>query len=273
MHHDRGSFTIRASALLGAHAVEAHSAYSFPRHAHDEYGMGLIVSGAQRSWSGRGRVEAARDDMITCNPGEVHDGAPIGEARAWKMLYLSPALVAACAADIREGRGSSFEFELPVMRDRTLVRMFEAAYRALTMRGRDAAYAEERLLLLLARVRAREQSAAPALPAALARAKARIDDDPLSPLTLSELAREADVSRYRLVRGFAGALGVTPHAYLLQRRVGVARRMIALGTPLATAAADCGFADQSHFTRVYARLYGHPPGQFARAMNAARRLR
>ena len=266
MHHDRGSFAIRATALPGVHVVEALSSYTFPRHAHDEYGVGLIVSGAQRSWSGRGQVQAGRGDMITCNPGEVHDGAPIGGARAWRMLYLAPQLVADCAADIREGRGSDFEFDRPVVAERVPARLFAAAYPALTAPGAGTLQAEEQLMLLLARIAAHERSAAFALSAALARARARIDEDPLTPITLTELAREAGMSRYRLVRGFAQALGVTPHAYIVQRRLVAARRMIAAGAPLATVATDCGFADQSHLTRAFARLYGHTPGQFARAL-------
>ena len=269
MHHDRGSFTIRRAALAGVHAVEAHSSYAFPRHTHDEYGLGLIVSGAQRSWSGRGRVEAGCGDMITCNPGEVHDGSPIGDARVWKMLYLAPAIVADFTRDIREDRGCEFEFDRPVLAQAP-VRLFHAAYQSLTASRTSAGMAEERLLLLLARMLSRRQTASPALPAALARAKARIDDDPLAAITLTELAREAELSRYRLVRGFAKGVGLTPHAYIVQRRLGVARGMIEAGTPLATAAADCGFADQSHFTRAYTRLYGHTPGQFARAMSRAR---
>jgi AraC-like DNA-binding protein len=47
------------------------------------------------------------------------------------------------------------------------------------------------------------------------------------------------------------------------RRLGVARRAIAAGTPLAEAAAAAGFADQSHMTRQFGRAYGMTPGRFS----------
>jgi quercetin dioxygenase-like cupin family protein len=78
---DRGSFAMRPCAFQDVQAVEARSRHAFPRHTHDSYGIGLIVRGAQRSWSGRGTVEAGRGNIITCNPGEVHDGVPIGDTR------------------------------------------------------------------------------------------------------------------------------------------------------------------------------------------------
>lgn len=79
------------------------------------------------------------------------------------------------------------------------------------------------------------------------------------------LAHRAGLSRYALVRSFARAIGLTPHAYLVQRRLQHARSLIAQGTPLGEAALASGFADQSHLTRLFVRSYGLTPGAYARA--------
>ena len=50
-------------------AMELASNHSFPRHTHDEYGIGVVLSGAQRSWSGVGQVESVPGDVLTVNPG------------------------------------------------------------------------------------------------------------------------------------------------------------------------------------------------------------
>lgn len=81
------------------------------------------------------------------------------------------------------------------------------------------------------------------------------------------------MSRFQLVRGFARSFGLTPHAYIVQRRLDAARRLIAAGTGLADAASDCGFADQSHFTRVFVRRYGLTPGSYAEVMDARPQFR
>jgi AraC-like DNA-binding protein len=52
----------------------------------------------------------------------------------------------------------------------------------------------------------------------------------------------------------------------MQRRVDLARRLIASGTALAQAAAASGFADQSHMTRLFVRKYGVSPGAYQAAM-------
>src|SRR3546814_21030038 len=63
----RGTFLVRSVHGGDITVVDAHSDRSFARHAHDTFGIGLITEGAQRSWSGRGAVEAACGQLITVN--------------------------------------------------------------------------------------------------------------------------------------------------------------------------------------------------------------
>ena len=261
----RRQFRMFRCAVAGVEAVEAETRHVFPRHTHDQFGIGLVYRGAQKSLSGRGIVEAGPGDIITVNPGEVHDGAPIGDSgRAWKMLYFDPALVAEAATDICQEHRGVPEFSLPVIHDAGVALRFSRLFRALTT-GDDAFDGEEELLILLAAVIGEAGGADRFLPPAVRRAKSRIDDDPAAPVSLADLASEGGMSRFQLLRAFARATGLTPHAYLLQRRIDNARRMIAAGTPLAIAAAGSGFADQSHMTRVFISKFGVSPGIYAAA--------
>jgi AraC-like DNA-binding protein len=103
------------------------------------------------------------------------------------------------------------------------------------------------------------------LPARIAIAKCLIDDDPAAAITLAVLARASGLSRFQVLRGFVRATGLTPHAYLVQRRIDLARRLIARRSTLAEASAAAGFADQSHMTRIFVRKYGITPGAYAEA--------
>ena len=104
---------MQRSALAGVQAVAAHSRHAFARHTHEQFGIGVIRQGAQVSHSGRGQVQAGPGHVITVNPGEVHDGAPIGDhGRAWQMLYLDPEVVADAADALRAG-GRAYESNTP----------------------------------------------------------------------------------------------------------------------------------------------------------------
>jgi AraC-like DNA-binding protein len=123
---------------------------------------------------------------------------------------------------------------------------------------RDAAFLE----LLRRLLDGCRPKALPSPPAAIHRGRQLLDDDPASAVTLADLAQECGLSRFQVLRGFVRATGLTPHAYLMQRRVELARSLIASGAGLADAALAAGFADQSHMTRLFKRTHGYPPGVY-----------
>jgi AraC-like DNA-binding protein len=263
-------FRLLSCRRSGVEAVEADTTLVFGRHTHEQFGVGLIERGAQKSASGRGLVEARAGDVIAVNPGEVHDGAPIGDGgRSWRMLYLDPAVVAELATDITEGRqGMTCEFTQPKVCDKRIASHFVQLFRAMTgcVADEHGLEADETLLLVLGgllRPRSPRQRSA---PPGIASARALIDDDPLAILTLTALADEAGLSRYQFLRSFASATGLTPHAYILQRRIHRARQLIRCGARLAEAAAQSGFSDQSHMTRLFVRSFGVTPGAYAKAV-------
>lgn len=255
-------FVMPRSALAGVQAVAARSGRAFARHTHDQYGIGVMRQGAQVSHSGRGQVQAGPGQIITVNPGEVHDGAPIGGERAWQMLYLDPAVVAGAGLPA----GGGFEFEQPVIDAPTLAADVLALY-ALATGHADALACEVLLLRVLAHAGGRHALGSDAgVPAAIRHARSLIDDAPAAALSLADLAGACGLSRFQVLRAFSRATGMTPHAYQLQRRLLLARGLLRQGAALADAAAAAGFADQSHMTRLFSRAYGISPGRYAQAV-------
>ncbi len=250
----------------GVTAVQADTDLSFARHTHEQFGVGVMERGAHKSASGRGAVVARAGDLITVNPGEVHDGAPIGDGgRKWRMLYFDPSVIATALADIGEQPPvAAVEFSQPRLRHPALAEAIQRLFAQLCAPQANAHTADPQELMLrwvaqLLGVRAQPRLAA---SAGVRRAKARIDDDPAAPVGLGDLAAEADISPYQLLRAFTKITGLTPHAYVVQRRVDLARRLIARGLPLVQVAAQSGFADQSHMNRHFVRRYGASPGAF-----------
>ena len=254
------NFTLLPISIVGVEAVVADSAQAFGRHTHDQFGIGFIERGAQRSASGRGVVEGFAGDLITVNPGEVHDGRPLDTAgRRWRMLYLDPERLQEVARDVMPGR--SFEFTSPVIRDAQVATRFHELFASVTSANR-LRY-EEALLALAARLLGPSLSeTTAAIGAGVRAARERIDDAPAEPQALASLAATAGLSRYQFLRAFTRLTGLPPHAYLLQRRVHNARQLVRAGQSLAEAAAASGFADQSHMTRCFVRTWGLTPGAF-----------
>jgi AraC-like DNA-binding protein len=255
------------SAIAGVAPMTFVSNHDFPRHSHDQFGVGVLTSGGQRSWSGVGTVRAFAGDVIMVNPGEIHDGAPLdGTAREWRIIYLDPAVVAHEAA--QEFLGPA-EIVRPVARDPLLARRLTELFESLIAGHSDPLEREERLLrsiIWLFRKHGMAKFVSRGSSPSVTRAVKRIDSAPERQLSLAELAALSGVSRFQLLRAFSRQIGITPHAYLIQRRVLLAQRFLAAGQTPAEAAIRAGFSDQSHMTRAFVRQVGVTPGCYSAAV-------
>ena len=85
---------------------------------------------------------------------------------------------------------------------------------------------------------------------------------------LKQVALECRLSLSHFSRAFRRSIGVAPHNWLLMRRIEVAKEKLCDSRlPLAEVALVCGFADQSHLTRVFTDMVGVSPGAWRRALD------
>lgn len=85
-------------------------------------------------------------------------------------------------------------------------------------------------------------------------------------LSIADIAADCGLSREAYSRKFARDVGMSPHAYRIVGRLNAARRQLRDGVAVAEIAADCGFADQSHFGRHFFRAFGVTPGAYRHRM-------
>jgi AraC family transcriptional regulator len=91
------------------------------------------------------------------------------------------------------------------------------------------------------------------------------------PVTVASLARIFGYSPSQFVRVLKNSTGLTPHQYVMQFRLEVARALVLHGSrPLVAIAEDTGFASQSHMTTAFTRRFGVPPGELRRNAHADR---
>lgn len=82
-------------------------------------------------------------------------------------------------------------------------------------------------------------------------------------LGLTEIALETGLSTYHFARLFKEEMGLSPHQYVLERRLTRAREMLANnGSTLADIAYAVGFSSQAHMTDVFRKRLGVTPGAY-----------
>lgn len=102
--------------------------------------------------------------------------------------------------------------------------------------------------------------------AQLRRAKEILAANSSGHILLADVARECGLSRQYFTKAFKATTGLAPHRWLQQHRISQARQLLSkTSLPIADIAIQCGFADQSHLTRVFTTLVGLSPAAWRRS--------
>lgn len=245
--------------------------HAFPRHTHDYFAIGVIEVGTQQFALGRERYVTPTGGLFIVNPGEVHTGEAATRAGfTYRSLYPTHTMLATIAQEIAERPQPLPEFSTPVIHDPDLARLLLHTHQTLEL-PISTLEAESRLRSALAQLVRRHAPSHPT-PRPLgyerddvAQARRYLDEHYQDAISLQQLAAVARLSPYYLNRVFRKDVGMPPYAYLENRRIQQAQRLIMAGQPLADIAFATGFSSQSHFTTSFKRYLGVPPGYYAQA--------
>ncbi len=246
--------------------------HEYPPHTHDAFVVAITEQGGSVVKS-RGRVEEARaSSLFVFNPAEPHAGW-MGRSERWqyRSLYLTQTAIDEVARGLGIERVPYFTRNL--FADADLVSGFLSLHRAIED-GRDVFRERELLIGTFGRLFQRHGSGGERIaPVAhdqllIERVIRRMREAYAEALRLEDLAADVGLTTFQLIGLFKRTVGLTPHAYLTQIRLGVACRHLRRSPVLAEVATAVGFYDQSALTKHFKRCYGITPLQFARAAAA-----
>jgi AraC-like DNA-binding protein len=231
--------------------------HRYPPHVHETWTVLLLDRGAVAyALDGRSRnTDSAEVTLLP--PAVVHDGRPATAAGFRKqVLYVDPAILperlVGAAVDEPSHRG-------PMIRH-TARRLHQL------LRDGDDAVAGEHAFAVLVEQLLRGLGAPPErpppAPMVAHRLREHLDADGLVGTTLTAAASAIGASPGHAARSFTRSFGVTPHQYVVSRRIDAARQLLLDGMPIAAVASGVGFHDQAHLTRHFRRHLGTTPGRY-----------
>ncbi|MGF1788594.1 AraC family transcriptional regulator [Photobacterium swingsii] len=248
---------------------------NFSRHSHEGYTIGVIETGAQRFYRTGGHHVAPQDTIILVNADEVHSGHSATEGGwAYRAMYPLPQQLEQLTKDLYLPNYGAPYFSNAVISDPELANQLRLVFN--TLENSDNRLLRETLIygtLVKLMGRHAQSRLNPNLETKaqkqLLLVKEFLDDYPQADVSLDDLAKLAAISPYHLVRSFQKEFGLPPHAYQIQSRLRLARKLLKQGHSISDTAQECGFHDQSHFHRHFKKANGYTPGQYIKKHRAS----
>lgn len=257
-------------SLYGIETLSArYLTQTFKPHAHDEYIFGVIDSGVHSVWCRGEMNQISCGSVVTMRPGDIHHGGA-GREDGWRqrMLYIPEAGMRAILEDLTGHLATgTLDFDAAFHARPDLARRFADLHAVLhtssAQLSRDVAL--DTLLGTLLRELAPQQS----VPrrqrqGRIADAIDYLDSHVEEDVSLDDLCQITGLRRRQTIESFRRATGLPPHAWHLQRKVQLVKHLLREGLSPATAAAQAGFADQSHMGRHFRAIVGISPAAYVR---------
>lgn len=240
--------------------------YGFDKHIHEEFAIGVIEKGYMDGFVD-GRIRSINEaSIMTINPDTAHSNwSRNNNSYTQAALYLNKSFIETLAKTNFETK--DIYFKAGLLEDSSLAKEFLnliSSYEKneLTSIDYECKLIEILNKILLCNTKVQTQKILTKHDIAIYKAKEIMNDKLNEDLTLDEISKELDISKYHFLRLFKEYTHFSPHSYLMLKRLEKAKIMLQKGYAIIEVAYSCGFNDQSHLNRRFKACVGITPKEY-----------
>lgn len=239
----------------------------YARHSHELFSIGAITAGSCHYLHEKTRHRISTGTVVLMNPDEVHACNPVdGQPWSYLMMYVEPRWLAGIQHGFEQVQDLEFEpVAVTHSQSPLLFNGLLELYAQLIDPTLDTQLKYEACIGFFALMQQTvDRTAFPlkAVSTRVERAAQYIDQNFMHAIRLQDMGEAASLSEAYLIRAFEQRYHMTPHAYLINRRIQHAQAQLRAGAPIAVIAQQTGFSDQAHFQRVFKKYLAATPGQY-----------
>lgn len=239
----------------------------YAKHSHEVFSIGAITAGQSTYLHEKNRQQVQAGTVVLMNPGDVHACNPIADQHwSYLMLYVDSQWLTALQHEL--GLDANHDLQ-PIARTHStapdLYKTLNKLYSSLIDDQADVLHKQCMAVSFFTQMQHSLGTASirPELASQrIERVAQYINDNFKKPMTLDDMCSAASLSGSYLIRAFEQRYHMTPHAYLINRRIQHARNQLKAGNLIADVAHELGFADQAHFQRAFKKYLAATPGQY-----------
>ncbi len=241
-------------------------------HSHTHWSIGAITKGTSTFIYRDDNYQVQEGDLVLMNPDWPHACNPIdNQPWAYLMLYVDTAwLTQLRYTEGLLGQPCWQDIANAVITDEHLYQGYCTMAATLLDDTRELLDKQtqvvEYLSALIHTLDNQELAVDKQTPTALNKLADYLDEHCTQELSLDELCTLSGYSPSHLIRSFKQYFGMTPHAYIVNKRIQYGQRQLKKGTTIIDTALSAGFADQAHFQRTFKRLVAATPNQYRKSL-------
>jgi AraC-like DNA-binding protein len=226
-----------------AYIEDIHNNTEFKPHFHQSYSFALITNGSCIVEFKNRTVTYAKNDFRIVNPNEIH----YVKSGIWeyKSIVFEKEFVNKITFEIAMQKDLTFQNKIT---SQAINRLFCKMYN----KNEEAIYFFFEKLISYT-----QQIELPDIK--LKKSIQLINENFTQKLDLETLAKSEDLSKYHFLRLFKNQLGLTPHQYIMVKRLNYALELMKKENNLSIVAVSAGFSDQSHFIKEFKKVFGFTP--------------
>ncbi|KJZ37728.1 AraC family transcriptional regulator [Pseudomonas fluorescens] len=256
-----------ALPFIEARSIADGREVCYTRHSHEHFSIGAITAGRSTYLHERSQFEVSAGTVVLMNPGDVHACNPIDD-QPWSylMLYVETPWLTDLQHQLGFSQDLAFRrFSITHTPNSELFAGLKGLYDVLVDAQQDVLRKQSAAVEFFTDLQQRLNPIDQPLREPnfkLERAADYIRDNCTQMLMLEDICEAAQLSPSYLIRAFKQHYGMTPHAFLVNRRIQFARDQLRSGKLIADVALEAGFADQAHFQRAFKQHLAATPGQY-----------
>ena len=250
-----------------------NSSNHYHKHFHNTFSIGAIEEGKVSFAYLQESTILYPNELVVINPNIVHSCNPIkNESRTYHMIYLDTLWCQKLQESLFGEVNSYIPVSEFIIKDKNLYNKFiQLNY---TLLNRDIFYLEkeEALQNFLTKLFGQYcnknlQNYTIKENKNIQLAKEYIDKNINSNPTVKEISEIINISEFHFFKLFKQTFHISPHAYLLNQKICRAKELLANQEEIAQVAYELGFADQSHFSRVFKSYVAVTPNEYKKSFS------
>lgn len=239
--------------------------HAFTRHTHRTLGLGVVEQGL-RLYQCQGKsYQVTPGQIFIIPPNCEHGCGSVDGPHTYRLLLIDDEILQ--ASGLIRGQANYGLAQLVINDIEMYARLRELHER---LAGDESDFVKKSLLLAVVGDIFEEYvqhgpemvDVNPEIERAVRKMQNYIEENYADGFLLEDIAKVAHVSPYHLLRQFSRIVGIPPHIYQQQVRIRQAKQLLSQGCSILDTAMNTGFADQSHFSKVFKKLVGITPGEY-----------